>query len=153
MKPSQLKRGSMLLMILLLSAILLTGLTMQWRSVSMAWEGATMTYLSKKDFYHVESLLRYGIGLFKGELIRLDQLNQNQLVSIYQGTWPKGNQQRIGRLWANYQPKEMRLELKAELFGNNQLAPIASAQALITTNAQDMWRILSWKNHLQVGVK
>jgi len=137
--------GSALLVTILVATILLTSLTVLWRAVSLSYESAMLHYRAKQNFYATESLILYGIGLIKHDLIILKQLKSDQKQLVYQGAWPKHGKT-WGVLTVNYHPKLWQIDLQAKLFGNDHLTAIMFTNVLCQKK-EDKLVIINWQNN------
>jgi hypothetical protein len=137
------KPAGALLLIVLVTAILLTSITVLWRAVSISYESAILHYKAKQNSYACESLILYAIALIKHDLVLLDQLKIDQKQIIYQGNWPKQGKS-WGVLTVHYKPKISQLEIQASLFGNDHIVPIAVANVLCQNKKQDL-TIVNWQ--------
>ena len=138
------KNGSALLLVVTLTSITLIGTYVLWRSASTSFEGAMFRYKAKRQFYVTESLVLYGVALIKQRLIDLSKIKPNKSILIYQGSWPKGKLT-IGKLYLNYNPKNKRVDLQANLFDDSQLEPIAIT-TLVCKEDKGEFKILSWNS-------
>ncbi len=138
------KTGSALLIIVLICTILLTSLTVLWRSAALSYESAMINYQHKKRVYACESLIWYGIGLIKKELVPMAQIPTDQPYLIYQGNWPKTSQT-WGILNVEYNHKNKQIHLSAKLFGSTHLAPI-SVLSVVCKQVDHKFIILNWQD-------
>lgn len=146
MNRSTNQTASALLITILIATFLLTSLTVLWRVVSVSYESAMLHYKSKQNFYACESLILYGIGLIKADLILLNQLKPDQKQIIYQGNWPKQTAN-WGVLSVNYHPKLLQLELEAKLFNDQHLVPIVLTNVLFQKELKELkFKVINWQN-------
>lgn len=136
--------GVATLLIIMLSSILLIGLMASWRTASLSVESALLCHKLRKEQYAVESLLMYGLGLIKSESINLSQLTPKIETKLYQGRWPLG-QVTSGILSATYSAKEGRLVLTGQLFNDDSLIPIKSAQTICQIRPDSQLIVQSWQ--------
>lgn len=139
------KSGTAVLLVVLVASILITGVTVLWRSAAQSFESAMHYYRARKNFYACESLALYGAALFKSNLILSDNLPlNNKSALLYKGAWPKGSQN-WGELVVSYDRKTEQIDLLAKLFSNMHLEPIAITRILLK-KANKSFQVLSWKN-------
>lgn len=138
------KSGSALLITILVCTILLTSLTIIWRSAALSYESAMINYQHKKQVYACESLILYGIGLFRQKLIDITRIKPNQPYLIYQGNWPKTSSI-WSCLYVEYNDKSKQIKLNAKLFGKQHLAPICTL-SVICKQVDQKVLILNWQD-------
>ena len=138
------QRGTALLIVVFVMTILLTGMVMLWRNVALSYEGAMWHYRAKRQFYANESLALYGMALIKSGLVTIKQLPAEKLTPIYKGHWPKTSQT-WGELGASYDSKKRQFTLRAQLFGNDHLAPMITTSVTCQKIDKTM-KVLTWEN-------
>lgn len=136
--------GVAVLLILVVGSVLLTGLTLLWRSASLSVESALICYRTRRNFYAVEGLALYGLALIRNRSIPLEKIKLKPQV-IYQANWPQG-QLSIGRLVASYNPKIKELVVQASLFDGTDLEPINRTQIICNVGIDGKLSIREWEN-------
>jgi len=136
--------GTAILVVILTTAILLTGLTVLWRSASLSYESAMLHYRAKKYFYANESLILYGIALLKGNALEKFLIEHKKPVNIYKGSWPL-NSPTWGELNLNYNQKSKQITFWANLFNNDHLEPLVKTQVVCLKKASNV-QVIAWIN-------